>query len=295
MIKCPVCGAENEENSEVCTQCNHNMKIQGDPSPALALLGQRTGSWMFRLAVGLYTMMVVYNIASIVLNVSFIDNYIVGAEKTLEEILSLQPGVLSPLAAAIGGMGAFVVVLILLPEILQWLGMGMFLLSARSLKEPSRETGGLSLLQVSAVIEAVFYLAAVLLVFFIFFMGMFREAQAGQLKLANGVVYGSLLAVTASVGALVLAYEIKMIRTVQSIKNTMKTGLPDSRISLYVIVVNFIMSALVLMTAIMTVRYTGIEGFIASAAGTTVTLLVTFGLLLYRNRMKRLEPRNGAS
>lgn len=97
MIKCPVCGAENEENSEVCTQCNHNRNIHGDPSPALALLGQRTGSWMFRLAVGLYTMMVVYNIASIVLNVSFIDNYIVGAEKTLEEILALQPECSVPL------------------------------------------------------------------------------------------------------------------------------------------------------------------------------------------------------
>lgn len=39
--------------------------FMGILSPALALLGQRTGSWMFRLAVGLYTMMVVYNIASI--------------------------------------------------------------------------------------------------------------------------------------------------------------------------------------------------------------------------------------
>lgn len=284
MIKCPVCEDQSEEEGEFCPQ-----QTTQPESSALKILKRLAQSWMFRLAVALFTMMVVYNIASIVLNVSFIENYIIGAEKTLEEILALQPGVLAPLAAAIGGMGAFVVMMILLPEVLQWLGMGMFLFSASGLKGPSRETGGLSLLQVSAVLEAVFYLAATVLIFGIFFAGMVRDAQAGQLKLAGAVVYGCLLSVTAAVGALAITYEIKLIRTLRTIKNTMKTGEPDSRISLYIAVINYIMSALVLLTAAATLRYTGIEGFVATAAGTVVTILITTGLLIYRSQMKRLE------
>ena len=87
MRKCPMCGNENEEDAKVCSQCGRNLKeqeadveevsdfpvtdgieMEEASTRALQILKKGAGSTVLHVAIFLYMLMVIYNIASLVLD-----------------------------------------------------------------------------------------------------------------------------------------------------------------------------------------------------------------------------------
>ena len=99
----------------------------------------------------------VYNIVLIIQDKSFFYQYIAMLQRTMEEMLVLPSGILIHVTQGIYAMGPVVVVLIFVPEVLRFLGMMMLGLSVDKLQGPTRETGGLSILQAAFILEGVFY------------------------------------------------------------------------------------------------------------------------------------------
>ena len=113
----------------------------------------------------------------------------------------------------------------------------------------------------------------------------------GVLNPESLTVYLVLLGAALVVILMVLFYEIGVIRTIRSLKCTIRTGNPNDDISGYVIFMNFVMSSVVLVFSFLMIPYTEVEGFIVSAVGTLVTILLTSGLIWYRKKMRQIVGR----
>ena len=310
MRKCPMCGNENEEDAKVCSQCGRNLKEQEEDveevsdfpavdeieteeasTRALQILKKGAGSTVLHVAIFLYMLMVIYNIASLVLDEMIFFKIITLVQRIMEETMTLPAGVLSEISEKVFSVSNFAAHFILLPEVLCFLGMAMYTLSASHMTEPSKDTGGLTLIQIAVFIELIFYLTIGFVIMGIFVVSMVREWEMGILNSESLTVYLALLGAALVVILLVLFYEIGVIRTIRSLKYTMRTGNPNEDISGYVIFMNFVMSIMVLVFSFLAIPYTEVEGFIVSAMGTLVTILLTSGLIWYRNKLRQLVGR----
>lgn len=310
MRKCPVCGNENEDGAKICTQCGREISDQSadveevkdfptedwekeerPATRALEVLRRGAGAGVFRLAVFLYMLMVIYNVASLVLDEMIFFKVISTAQRWIEETMMLPVGVLDEISGGIFSLSNVAALLILLPEVLCFLGMAMYALSASHITEPSKDTGGLLLIQVAVCIEMIFYLMIGLLVMGVFLISMLREWDLGFLDPQSMTMYLVFMGLALVVILFVVFYELGVIRILRSMKNTMRTGEADDRISGYVIFMNFAMSILVFVVSFLMIPYTEIEGFIVSAVGTLVTVLLTCGLIWYRKQMRGLCKR----
>ena len=310
MHRCPMCGNENEEDAKVCSQCGRNLKEQEADvekvsdlpaedwietaeasTRALQILKRSAGSTVLHIAIFLYMLMVIYNIASLVLDEMIFFKIIMLAQRIMEETMALPAGILSEISEKVFSVSNFAALFILLPEVLCFLGMVMYTMSASRITEPSKDTGGLTLIQAAVFIELFFYLTIGVVIMGIFAVSMIREWEMGVLNPESLTVYLVLLGAALVVILMVLFYEIGVIRTIRSLKCTIRTGNPNDDISGYVIFMNFVMSSVVLVFSFLMIPYTEVEGFIVSAVGTLVTILLTSGLIWYRKKMRQIVGR----
>ncbi len=187
-------------------------------------------------------LMVIYNIASLVLDEMIFFKLLMLAQRIMEETMALPAGILSEISEKVFSVSNFAALFILLPEVLCFLGMVMYTMSASRITEPSKDTGGLTLIQAAVFIELFFYLTIGFVIMGIFAVSMIREWEMGVLNPESLTVYLVLLGAALVVILMVLFYEIGVIRTIRSLKCTIRTGNPNDDISGYVIFMNFVIS-----------------------------------------------------
>ena len=127
-------------------------------------------------------LMVIYNIASLVLDEMIFFKIITLVQRIMEETMTLPAGVLSEISEKVFSVSNFAALFILLPEVLCFLGMAMYTLSASHMTEPSKDTGGLTLIQIAVFIELIFYLTIGFVIMGIFVVSMVREWEMGILN-----------------------------------------------------------------------------------------------------------------
>ena len=257
-------------------------------TPAVQVLRRLIVSPLFKLTVILYMLTAVYNIVLIIQDRSFFYQYIAMLQRTMEEMLVLPSGILIHVTQGIYAMGPVVVVLIFVPEVLRFLGMMMLGISVDKLQGPTRETGGLSILQAAFILEGVFYTLIDLLITGIIFLGMLGEIKTSQMNGGSAILYTILFLAAAAAAVLIIAYTVNMSRTIRSIRATMRDGEVRNGVSLYVILINLIMSVILAVASLQTFHFTEVGGMLVSGVGIAILLLITLGLAWYRKQMQIL-------
>lgn len=156
-------------------------------------------------------------------------------------------------------------------------------------------TAGLSLVKLVTVIQAIVFVAGLLLTVFLvimtglLFMEFFREAgNEGSLYLTLGVI-GALLFVVLAVVAL---YYRGILRTIKSIRMTLATGVIMGKVSGYVIVVNYILALTFLVGALLSPVVPGLISGLLKAIG---FIFLSVAMNHLREEMAYIAAKGGES
>lgn len=210
----------------------------------------------------------------------------------------------------------------ILLQLLYVIGFWCAFSAARSRKSPVG-TGGLTLIQ-SMVIVSVVLLGLAALIYAVFFVIACVALAAGSAAISSGfsgdtsgaAVMGMgwammilVIVVVAAIFTLVFVYLGSALNTISRVKYTARTGKAGRPVSMFLIVMNFILFVFGLLSmpvALMTtffmrpgaVSLYGIFGVLTQICSLTAMLLLTIQLLIYRRRMQPVRlaenpPRSG--
>lgn len=210
----------------------------------------------------------------------------------------------------------------ILLQLLYVIGFWCAFSAARSRKSPVG-TGGLTLIQ-SMVIVSIVLLGLAALIYAVLFVIASVALAAGSAAMSAGftgdtsgaAVMGMswammilVIVVVAAVFTLVFVYLGSALNTISRVKYTARTGKAGRPVSMFLIVMNFILFAFGLLSLPVTLMTTffmrpgavslyGIFSLLTQICGLTAMLLLTIQLLIYRRRMQPVRlaenpPRSG--
>lgn len=279
---------------------------------AVQILRACMGSPLFLVATILLTLSVLFTSA----NTLNVDSMVSGI---LYQLPSTQARMMF---STYRGILLFTLIFSILLQLLCVLGLWLAFSAARSRKSPVG-TGGLTLIQ-SMVIVSVVLLGLAALIYAVLFVIACVALAAGSAAISSGfsgdtsgaAVMGMgwammilVIVVVAAVFTLVFVYLGSALNTISRVKYTARTGKAGRPVSMFLIVMNFILFVFGLLSmpvALMTtffmrpgaVSLYGIFSLLTQICGLTAMLLLTIQLLIYRRRMQPVRlaenpPRSG--
>lgn len=180
----------------------------------------------------------------------------------------------------------------LIPAMVLVAGIWMVFAAAKQNKLPGIAATGMTMIRVIVIIELVF---ACIAVFAVAVIGFLIVLGMGSLAGYYGdgapvvVIMVMVLIVILAVCAINIIYYVKLGGTVKRMKETMITGRPDTKVSLFVEILCYLGGAGSAISALMSLVGLDIFGFLSNAGMGTAG--ICFGMLLrqYRNKMQTLE------
>lgn len=280
---CPRCGTPFTDGA-YCPSCGQPLTTP--VPPAVSELKKAAASPLFFTAVILSTV-------SAVLSLLF---SIFGSGASLamaEELLGdLGLGTMTDAGAAGATIGSVIGAFIgLIPQTILLIGLWKVTLSARDPLRPAIDGGGLSLIKgvmtfflVMMVIAAALIALAVILLVVLASTGVLADSSddlaAGSIAVA--ILLAILLPIVVGAFVLLIVFYVKCIRSVNVARNTLYTGIPSSKVSLFVAVWCFISAALSLPSLLSL-------SFLQVACSIATQILFGMVLIRYREQMQRLE------
>ena len=180
----------------------------------------------------------------------------------------------------------------LIPAMVLVAGIWMVFAAAKQNKLPGIAATGMTMIRVIVIIELVLSCIAVLAVAaigFLVVLGMGSLAGYYGEGTPVVVIMVLILIVILAVCAINIIYYVKLGGTVKRMKETMITGRPDTKVSLFVEILCYLGGAGSAISALMSLVGLDIFGFLSNAGMGTAS--ICFGMLLrqYRNKMQTLE------
>lgn len=180
----------------------------------------------------------------------------------------------------------------LIPAMVLVAGIWMVFAAAKQNKLPGIAATGMTMIRVIVIIELVLSCIAV---FAVAAIGFLVVLGMGSLTGYYGegtpvvVIMVLILIVILAVCAINIIYYVKLGGTVKRMKETMITGRPDTKVSLFVEILCYLGGAGSAISALMSLVGLDIFGFLSNAGMGTAS--ICFGMLLrqYRNKMQTLE------
>lgn len=180
----------------------------------------------------------------------------------------------------------------LIPAMVLVAGIWMVFAAAKQNKLPGIAANGMTMIRVIVIIELVLSCIAVFAVAaigFLVVLGMGSLAGYYGEGTPVVVIMVLILIVILAVCAINIIYYVKLGGTVKRMKETMITGRPDTKVSLFVEILCYLGGAGSAISALMSLVGLDIFGFLSNAGMGTAS--ICFGMLLrqYRNKMQTLE------
>lgn len=180
----------------------------------------------------------------------------------------------------------------LIPAMVLVAGIWIVFAAAKQNKLPGIAATGMTMIRVIVIIELVF---ACIAVFAVAVIGLLAVVGMGSLAGYYGdgapfvVIMALVMIVLLAICAIEIVYYVKLNGMVKSIKETMVTGRPNTKVSLFVEILCYLGGAGSAISALMSLVGLDIFGFLSNAGMGTAG--ICFGMLLrqYRNKMQTLE------
>ena len=180
----------------------------------------------------------------------------------------------------------------LIPAMVLVAGIWLVFAAAKQNKLPGIAATGMTMIRVIVIIELVF---ACIGVFAVAAIGFLVVLGMGSLAGYYGdgapfvVIMALVMIVILAVCAIDIVYYVKLGGMVKRMKETLVTGRPDAKVSLFVEILCYIGGAGSAISALMSLVGLDIFGFLSNAGMGTAS--ICFGMLLrqYRNKMQTLE------
>ena len=196
------------------------------------------------------------------------------------------------LSGIFGSTSVISTLLGLIPAMVLVAGIWIVFAAAKQNKLPGIAATGMTMIRVIVIIELVF---ACIAVFAVAVIGLLAVVGMGSLAGYYGdgapfvVIMALVMIVLLAICAIEIVYYVKLNGMVKSIKETMVTGRPNTKVSLFVEILCYLGGAGAAISALMSLVGPDIFGFLSNAGMGTAG--ICFGMLLrqYRNKMQTLE------
>ena len=196
------------------------------------------------------------------------------------------------LSGIFGSTSVISTLLGLIPAMVLVAGIWIVFAAAKQNKLPGIAATGMTMIRVIVIIELVF---ACIAVFAVAVIGLLAVVGMGSLAGYYGdgapfvVIMALVMIVILAICAIEIVYYVKLNGMVKSIKETMVTGRPNTKVSLFVEILCYLGGAGSAISALMSLVGPDIFGFLSNAGMGTAG--ICFGMLLrqYRNKMQTLE------
>lgn len=180
----------------------------------------------------------------------------------------------------------------LIPAMVLVAGIWMVFAAAKQNKLPGIAATGMTMIRVIVIIELVL---ACIAVFAVAILALLVMIGMGSLAGYYGdgaplvVIMVLIMIVILAVCVINVVYYVKLGGTVKRMKETLVTGRPDAKVSLFVEILCYIGGAGSALSALMSLAGLSVFGFLSNAGMSTAS--ICFGMLLrqYRNKMQTLE------
>lgn len=306
---CSKCGRPLA-NGESCT-CQQPQQVsprnQGsrDATPALALLRKTLSSGMFLAIAILYSVAIICSLIMTVALPAEISDLTAEMKDVFGEGMygiSMQSAIdsLEVMEEVMNSMYPIILISSLIgmiPAVLIVIGLWKLYATAKSQNGEAMSTGGLSFIKVAVMIEfiaatviyAIFIIAMVVLMVVMPSLAgeMFSDSyEAENFAVAMVMVLAICLVVFVAILAVMVLYYLKALKTIKVVKNTMVTGQPDDKVSIFLIVMMFIAATSVL-SGLTTLFINPLSGISTLSAG-AFNCIAAIALCIYRSKMKDL-------
>lgn len=175
-----------------------------------------------------------------------------------------------------------------LPSLLYVIGLWMHHSACRNRKDGGVSTAGLTLIRILKVIQFIILLVGLLIglgVIIYYMVSVNSATRAFNRTYGANFMPSEVLAVLivtliifAVIAALVLAYYISVLKIIKRAKIIAETGVPDNRVSGYVIVINWIKAIFLFMGAIISifgVPYSAISSLVSGFVALLIALILS--------------------
>ena len=278
---CSNCGIENAEGAVFCKNCGKNLtqpsapvKVAKPPlsnNPTLNVIKKVASSPLFLVAIIAYSVQILGSVivaaGSGPLFSGMIYNilYEFGADIPYE-LYDILDGI------AMAGSGPVIVgtIIGLIPTILICIGLWITYASARSRLSSGMKTSGLTMIKVITIIQLVgdcLTLAA-----FEIFLMFAVVASAAEAYGFVVVIFVFIVILGTAMYILQIIYLSKIVKSINTAKNTIATGVPSNKVSSFLAVWAFVSAAGFIFSLP--------ASFISSAAA--ITSLICFGLVIFK-------------
>lgn len=285
---CPKCGREIPDGT-VCP-CSVGTPMLSS-NPAVNVIKKIGSSPLFLTAVILYSVTLVLTFISSITAGSAIPYYAYSFMESYGYGESLPPSVYYSMMDASSGATAFGAILGLIPSILIAVGMWITWATCRSTTSGNISTAGLTICKVISIIT----LVLLCIVAAIFVVACFVLIFAGAAAFSSDSYYSSYAAgataglvfvviLCAAVFALMIAYYASIVRTINRIKTSAMTGVPEYRISRFLTTLMWITAVLSCISGLVALFTSFISG-VATLASAVCTILLAVCLGQLRKEM----------
>ena len=160
-------------------------------------------------------------------------------------------------------------------------------------------TGGLTMIQVINILYLVFFGLGILILLIVLLIAVAATGSLGGYgnDMANAAGIGMLVAffLIAGIAAFVFVYYIKILTTISKVKETIRTGIPNRKVSGFVAVMCFIsggfsvLSGLISTAGLVFASLSTILTILSSLLSGALMILIGVLIFLYKSKMRQLE------
>ena len=309
---CPNCGASLNDGARFCSKCGSAQPItppvqaryvQPVPSPltsenprakqvrnAVRKLG---GSPLFLIVCICYTLAQLISLLTL-----FIPNDLFSSLIPLLRQMGMSYSDIQNILSGISGTSGIMGFLGMIPSILIMSGLWMVYGTCVS-RNNRLGTGGLTMIQVINIIYLVFFGLAMLILLIVLLIAVAASSSLGGYgkEAASAAGIGMLVAffLIAGIAAFVFVYYIKILTTISKVKETIRTGIPNRKVSGFVAVMCFIsggFSALGGLLSVAGLAYANLSTILtilSSLLSGALMILIGVLIFLYKSKMHQLE------
>lgn len=296
---CSRCGQTSPEGSTFCQACGAPLTApapmyqpayvpQIPRHPVVEAVRSVAASPLFLVAVIFFTVALVFSVLASgesasatydMLNEMFMD-------MDVDYVIPSYAGSVLSSGAIIGGIiGA-------IPTILVAVGLWMVYAAAKK-DEPGISTGGLTLLWVMQIISLVGVcvlagLLALVLLLALLVGGVAAADIPDAESTAALIVIGIGGLIIAGLMALVIVYRVKVMKMVNTVRQTLMTGVPSDKISMFVVVFCFISGGFSVISGLSSLLFATYMTALSTLASAVATILFAVAALKYREAMRQL-------
>ncbi len=303
---CQKCGFQNPGNSRFCQKCGAPLPAQpanGPTGPSQQQAGQQMGGQsaartvlspspvlnelkkmgcapLFLAAIIVYSAALLFQMLNAVWGSNALMSMIFS-NADLNWLLRYSIGVIYSVLARVLRITALIS---LIPPILITVGLWLTYVYARDRKYGGMKTIGLTIIKVIVIINMACYALFLLLIVFGLVVVMANVSSS-----ATPYLLGVLIGCVIGMGVYIFYY-MMCFMTINSIKRTIATGMPDSKSggSAIVAIMNFVLGGLTIIGSIFTFMLSILGGMQSLCAGAAMIVFGIF-LLSYRSRMRMLR------